>query len=200
MSSKSIWGLLAVILIFTLILTACGDDSEESKDDSAPTATTTPTPTPTDTPAPTARPTQASSPTPAPTSGPSATPQETADLPAIELLSGAPETCAITEGYSVLVGYEARYYETTTEDSVAIRLLSSEGEVLLEAETVGENKDGEEGWGWYPDVYAVPENSALTIELTVHDGPTTDAPVSSISSVTYNCTTGEILSTSFQRN
>ncbi len=128
------------------------------------------------------------------------TPMSTADLPAIELLEGSANTCRIINGFSDLVGYRAIFYETTTETPTEIRLLDAEGNVLIHQTQQGENKDGAQGWGWYPPVYDVPDNSALTLELTVHLGVAEDAPATSVTTLTYNCTSGETIDTSFVRN
>lgn len=192
---------LLSLLILAMFLTACGGDDEDAKKPD-PTATLTPTLEPTATSTPTPEPTESPAPTPTEDTTPSitSTPMNTADLPAIELLSGYPETCVITEGYSELVGYAAAFYETTTENPVNVRLLDAEDNELIEARQQGENKDGEEGWGWYPDIYEVPEDSELTVELTVYLSEDEDAPATSLTTLTYNCTTGETISTSFTRN
>ncbi len=151
-------------------------------------ATPTPDPTATSTQAPTQ---EATSPT--------STPMQTENLPALELLSGYAETCSITESYSVVLGFNAMHYEITSTNHVKLRLLAEDGSVIMEDESSTENKDGEEGWGFYPVAYDVPDNTALTIEVTVFDGADDDAQQTSFSSLTYDCTTGETITSAFER-
>lgn len=153
------------------------------------TATPTPDPTATSTPAPTQEATTA----------PTSTPMPTENLPALELLAGDAETCSITESYSVVLGFNAMHYELTTDNHMAIRLLAEDGSIIMEDESSTENKDGEEGWGFYPVAYDVPDNTALTIEVTVFESADDDAQQTSFSSLTYNCTTGETITSAFER-
>lgn len=133
------------------------------------------------------------------TNEPTATAMPTENLPAIELLAASPDTCAVTEAYSIVLGFDAMYYETTTNNRVTYRLIDAEDNVLVEDNTVGENKDGQEGWGFYPNAYAVPENSTLTVEISVYESEAADAARTSFSSLSYNCTTGETIVSSFER-
>ena len=172
-----------ICVLLMLLFAACTSPTPE------PTATLQPTAT--DTPAPD---------TPEPTTAPTFTPMPVADLPALELLSGSPDTCINAEDYGAVLAFEARYYETTTENRVAYRLTDAEGNVLTEADGDGENKDGEEGWGFYPLAYTVPDNSQLTMEVTVYATADEDAPATSHSILVYNCTTGATIDATFTRN
>jgi hypothetical protein len=134
------------------------------------------------------------------TTSPSSTPMATENLPALELLSGDADTCAVAEDYSVVLGFNAMYYELTTANRLAIRLLDADGNILVESTATGENKDSEEGWGFYPLAYELPDNSSLTIELTVYESNEDDAAQTSFTSLTWNCTTGETIDSSFERN
>ncbi len=184
------FAIVICLVIFMIIFSACSND-DKSKDNES---TSTPTSAPETTSLPNPTPTQDSEPSI------TDTPMDTANLPAIELLSGSPDTCQVTEGYSELVGYEANFYETTTENLVVARLLDGNGNVLVDESSQGENKDGAEGWGWYPPIYSVPEDTALTVELTVYLSEQDNVSATSLATLTYNCTTGETLDTTFTRN
>jgi hypothetical protein len=174
---------MLALLSLTVLFAACTSTT------SNPTATLEPSATHTSAPA-----------TPEPTTAPTSTPMPVADLPALELLSGNPDTCTNAEDYGAVLAFEARYYETTTENRVAYRLIDAEGNVLTDSNGAGENKDGEEGWGFYPLAYTVPDNSALTVEVTVYATADEAAPATSRSTLIYNCTTGETIDTTFTRN
>jgi hypothetical protein len=167
----------AILLLILLALVACSSATPE------PTATATPVPA-----------------TPAPLILPTFTPMPVADLPALELLAGTPATCVNAEDYATVLSFQVRYYETTTANRVAYRMTDEAGNVIVEAASSGENKTGEEGWGFYPLAYEVPENSLLTIEVTVYATDAEDAPVTSRSILIYNCTTGATIETTFTRN
>jgi hypothetical protein len=130
---------------------------------------------------------------------PTVTPMTVEDLPALELLSAAADSCANAEDYGALMAFDVRYYELTSANRVVYRLLDAEGTVLSEGDSSGENKDGEEGWGFYPLAYEVPANSILTIEIEVYESTEADALLTSTSSLSFNCTTGEVAETSFER-
>jgi hypothetical protein len=164
-------------------------------------ACSSPTPEPTATPVPaTAQPTIAPSSTPEPTTAPTFTPMPVEDLAGLELLSGSPDTCINAEDYGAVLAFQAHSYETTTENRITYRLLDADGNVLSEETASGENKDGEEGWGFYPLAYEVPENSLLTVEVTVYASDEEDAAATSHSVLVYNCTTGETVEATFTRN
>lgn len=165
-----------IIIIFGLFLTACG---------------ATPTASPSN--APTALPTNTAFPTFAPTP----TPSLTDGLPTLELLSGTADTCVNTEAYTNVLSFETFQDEVTTANYIEFRLLDAEGNVLTEDGVPGENKQGEENWGFYPDAYEVDADSALVLEVRVYESDDEDALLTSTSSLVYNCTTGETISTTF---
>lgn len=170
----------SLLMIMAFVLTSCAG---------------APTEEPTNTPEPTIAPSE----TPEPTTEPTFTPMPVENPPAIELLAGSPETCVNAEDYAAVMGFDAIFYETTTENPVAIRMLDSNGNILSEDVSDGENKDGEESWAFYPLAYDLPENSLITVELTVRLSEDEDALVTSTASLTYNCTTGETEEASFER-
>ena len=158
--------LIALLIILAVTIIACDNASP------TPTATTEATTAPTA--------------TTEPTSAPTATPITTQNLPALELLSAAPETCTLAESYSAVLGFNAMYYEMTTDNRLHIRLLADDGSLIMEDDTSSENKDGEEGWGFYPLAYDLPENAHLRVEVTVFESDDEDAIQSSFSSLTYD--------------
>jgi hypothetical protein len=131
---------------------------------------------------------------------PTFTPMPVEDLPAIELLSGNPDTCVNAEDYGSVLGFEARYYETTSVNRVAYRMTDADGNILSESASQGENKDGEEGWGIYPLAYNLPADSLITVEVMVSENAANNAPATSRSVLIYNCTTGETIEATFTRN
>jgi hypothetical protein len=180
------------LIILLLVLAACSPAPEQE-------STRPPLPATMELPA-TQEPTQ----TPAPTDTsapivPTATPMTVSDLPAIELLSAAADSCINEEDYGQVLGYNVHYYEVTTANRLHFRLEDAEGNVLTEADASGENKDGEEAWGFYPLAYEVPENSLLTFTLEVYENMEENAPLTSTSTIIYNCTTSEVTDSSFER-
>jgi hypothetical protein len=135
----------------------------------------------------------------APTTAPTLTPMAVEDLPALELLGGAADSCTNAEDYGALMAFDVRYYELTTANRLHFRLTDADGNVLTEGDTSGENKDGEEGWGFYPLAYEVPANTILTMEIETYESMEADATLTSRSSISFNCTTGEVDETSFER-
>jgi hypothetical protein len=133
------------------------------------------------------------------TSEPTLTPMAVVDLPAIKLLTGAAESCVNAEDYGKLLAFNVRYYEVTTANRLHFRLEDEAGTILSEDDASGENKDGEEGWGFYPLAYEVPENSILTFTLEVYESMEADAILTSTTSISFNCTTGETIEASFER-
>lgn len=181
-------------LILLLVLAACSPAPEAE-------STRPPLPATEDSPI-TAEPevpTSTLTPTEAPTSAPSPTPMPVEDLPAIELLSGAADSCINPEDYGQVLGFNVIYYEVTTANRLHFRFVDSEGNVLTEADASGENKDGEEGWGFYPLAYEVPANSLLSFTMEVYESTEENALLTSTSTITYNCTTGEVNESSFER-
>lgn len=167
-----------ITIILGLFLTACG----------AP-----PTASPAS--APTAFPTN----TAVPTFAPTLTPSLTDGLPSLELLSGTADTCINAEAYENVLSFETFQDEMTTTNHIELRLLDSEGNVLVEDDIPSENKQGEENWGFYPDAYEVDADSVLVLEVRVYESAEEDALLTSTSSLIYNCTTGETISTTFIR-
>jgi hypothetical protein len=180
-----------ICLLFILTFAACSSPAPE------PTSIPTITPVP-PTPESTATPT--SIPTLEPTTMPTFTPMPVEDSSGLELLAGNPDTCINTEDYGAVLAFQAHYYETTTENRITYRLTDADGNVLSEESAQSENKDGEEGWGFYPLAYELPENSLLTVEVMVYATDDEDAPITSRSVLVYNCTTGETVEASFERN
>jgi hypothetical protein len=176
-----------VYLLLMLLIAACSSPTPE------PTSTPVPaTPEPTIAPSSTA--------TIEPTTAPTFTPMPVEDLAGLELLSGNPDTCINAEDYGAVLAFQAHYYETTTDNRITYRLTDADGNVLSEEIASGENKDGEEGWGFYPLAYEVSENSLLTVEVTVYASEDEDAAATSRSLLVYNCTTGETVEATFTRN
>jgi hypothetical protein len=178
-----------VCLLLILTFAACSSPAPE------PTSTSTTVP-------PTSEPTATltSTPTLEPTTMPTFTPMTVENTSGLELLSGNPDTCINAEAYGAVLAFQAHYYETTTENRITYRLTDADGNVLSEDSAQSENKDGEEGWGFYPLAYDLPENSLLTVEVTVYATDAEDAPITSRSILVYNCTTGETVEASFERN
>ncbi len=175
--------LLIPIVCSLLLIAACG--SAESATEAPPTATESPTAT------------HSPEPTEAP---PTDTPLPVTVNPvaAIELVGGAEGTCVNEdETQSTVIGFPVIYYNTTTENLMTAELTTPDGEVIGSLDTNAENNDGEGGWGMYPLAYTVPDNTPLTIVITVYSGSTDDTPISSVTSLTYDCTTGEALDSSF---
>ncbi len=185
---------LSFILIMVIVLaTACGGDDDK---DGKESASTTPVP-----------------PTPTPlvldnvdvdeidegTTAPTFTPQVTTSAAGVELLGADPDTCVNEESYTEVMGFPAMYHELTTENSVSIEMSAPDIGVFVSQATDGENKDGEEGWGFYPIAYELPDNTAITVTLTTYAGPDDTSEATSVSVLTYDCTTGEIISSSYSQ-
>lgn len=172
---------IVIIAIFLAIfLTACAT-AETSSTGSEPTEFVIPTATA------------------VPTFAPTLTPSLTDDLPSLEILSGTADTCVNEEAYANVLSFVAMYDEMTTENHIELRLLDSEGNVLTEDSIPGENKDSEENWGFYPEAYEVDTDSVLVLEVQVYESDAEGALLTSRSSLIYNCTTGETISSTFVR-
>lgn len=128
------------------------------------------------------------------------TPMDVQGAPAIELLAGAADSCTNPEDYGQVLGFAARYENLTTEHRVQVRLMDAEGNELTVDRAPGENQDGEQAYGFYPLAYDVPAESLLTVEVMVFMSAAEDAAPVSTSIITYNCTTGEVISSSFERS
>ncbi|MGB7337586.1 MAG: hypothetical protein WBC91_01750 [Phototrophicaceae bacterium] len=138
-------------------------------------------------------------PTAFPTFAPTPTPQLTDGLPSIELLSGSADACSNDESYTNLLGFTAIQDEMTTENHIEFRLLDSQGNVLADDDTPGENNDGEVDWGFYPPAYDVEAETALVLELQVYESDAEGALLTSSASLIFNCTTGETISSTIFR-
>jgi hypothetical protein len=188
--------LIVVLLCMVVVLVACGGNDDSDGDDGREPQARTPGtvddgPTPTITPRPDgALPLGGVTSIPE-TTEPSLTPMETSGLPGIELVGGFAETCDITESYSELLGFDVIYYDLTTVNYVETTLRDGENEVLSFNTAPGENRDGEGGWGIYPEAYSVPDNTTIRVDIEVYLDETGD--ITSESTLYYNCTTGEMI-------
>ncbi len=173
---------ILIVIIFTLFLAACGGTSpDSSSQNDEPTEFVIPTATA------------------LPTFAPTLTPQLTDGLPSIELLGGSGNTCVNENAFTDVLGFAANQDEMTTANYVTYRLLDSEGNLISEGDTAGENNDGEINWGFYPDAYEVDADSALVVEVQVYESDAEGALLTSSSSLIYNCTTGETISSTIFR-
>jgi hypothetical protein len=171
-------GLFDVCLLLTLVglLAGCGQ--------AAPTMTPILIPSPSPTP----------SRTPSPTRAP-AIPEA-----GIELISGLPDGCVNTDPtQSTVFGFQVVYHTVTTGNYGTGTLVAPDGDVLATIHSETENRDGEGQWGLYPSAFEYPANTALTMTLTTYSGNDASTPISSVSALAYNCTTGEAISQSFTR-
>lgn len=175
--------LLVPLVCILLLIAACS--SAETATEAPPAETGTPTAT--HSPEPNEEP---------PTDTP--IPVTVNPVAAIELVGGAEETCVNEDDtQSTVIGFTVIYYNTTTENLMTAELTTPDGEVIGSLDTNAENNDGDGGWGMYPLAYNVPDNTPLTIVITVYSGGTDETPISSVTSLTYDCTTGEVLNSSF---
>lgn len=123
------------------------------------------------------------------TSGPS---------PEIEILAGPANSCAMADTtQSTVIDFEVVYRNMGNDSYMVGVLTAAEVGEIGGVETPGEGRDGEEGWGIYPQAYNLAQNTPITLEITVFNGPDETAPVSSRSSIVYDCSTGETISASF---
>jgi hypothetical protein len=170
---------LLMILILATVLMACGGEEE-----SRPTASNTPAPS--DTPSPTQI---------VPTDIP---PTLISDNPAIELVSAPADSCVNEdETQSTVISFEVIYDRVGTNNYMGIRLEA--GDYVYESGSPGEGREGAGGLGFYPTAYDFPPNTPVTLTVTAYLGEDTNSPVSSISSLTYDCTTGETIDKTFER-
>lgn len=183
---------LGFILILVMVLaTACGSDDDKDEKDS-PSATPVP-------------------PTPTPlvldnvddidegTTAPTFTPQVTTSAAGVELVSADPETCVNEESYVEVMGFPVTYHQLTTENSVSIEMSAPDVGIFVSQSTTGENRDGEGGWGFYPIAYELPDNTPITVTLTTFAGSDDTSEATSVSVLTYDCTTGETISSSYSQ-
>ncbi len=193
--------LILVLLCLVMIIAACGSDDNNDDDDEREPQARTPGeiesgPTPTLTPRPDgAVPLGGVTSVPR-TVEPSLTPMETTGLPGIELVGGFPDTCEITESYAELLGFDVIYYDLTTVNYVETILRDPDNNILTFNTAPGENRDGEGGWGIYPEAYSVPDNTEIRVDVEVYLEEGGD--ITSESKLYYNCTTGETIETEYR--
>lgn len=143
--------------------------------------------------------------TPTQTASPSLPSPEPTRVPAIpdagiELISAMPDGCVNTDPtQSTVFGFNVIYHTITTGNYQTGALVAPEGAVLVTINSETENRDGEGRWGYYPVAFDYPANTALTMTLTTYSGSDATTPISSISTLTYNCTTGEAISQTYTR-
>lgn len=202
--------ILILPIVLLLVLVACGGDEEATESPtSIPQPISTlpralPTFRGTDSDRPTLTPTRRASSTPAPTIDPSMTfaPSDLteSDNPAIELITAPIDTCVNEdETQSTVLGFGVIYYRVATSNYVSGILQAVDGDYTFEFGVAGEGRDGAEGFGFYPTAYDLAPNTNLRLTLTVYKGDSTESEISSTSSLTYNCTTGEIIDKTFER-
>ncbi|MEO8391594.1 MAG: hypothetical protein ABI700_01250 [Chloroflexota bacterium] len=196
------------MLAIVLFLAGCGQAAPTVTPTLTPPPSSTPslTPPPTSTPNPSLTPSLTSSLTPTPTPNPSLTPSLTPTrAPAIpeagiELISGMPDGCVNTDqNQSTVFGFNVVYHTVTTGNYQTGMLVAPDGAVLATVNSETENRDGEGRWGFYPSAFDYPANTSLTMTLTTYSGIDATTPISSISTLTYNCTTGEAINQTYTR-
>jgi hypothetical protein len=179
-----------LLLAIVLLLASCG----QSAPTVTPTLTLSPSPTPSLTPTATSTPNPPLTPSPEPTRAP-AIPEA-----GIELISGMPDGCVNTDQtQSTVFGFNVIYHTVTTGNYQTGTLVAPDGEVLGTVNSETENRDEEGRWGFYPSAFSYPANTSLTMTLTTYSGIDATTPISSISTLTYNCTTGEAMSQTYTR-
>jgi hypothetical protein len=175
-----------LLLTIVVLLTGCGQ--------------AVPTVTPTLTPLPSPTPSQTSTPNPSLTPSPQSTRAPAIPEAGIELISGLPDGCVNTDqNQSTVFGFIVIYHTVTTGNYQTGTLVAPDGVVLASVNSETENRDGEGQWGFYPSAFDYPANTLLTMTLTTYSGIDATTPVSSISTLTYNCTTGEAISQTYTR-
>jgi hypothetical protein len=111
-----------------------------------------------------------------------------------------PEGCVNTDqSQSTVFGFNVIYHTVTTGNYQTGTLVAPDGAVLANIDSETENRDGEGRWGFYPSAFDYPANTALTMTLTTYSGTDATTPISSRSTLTYNCTTGEAISQTYTR-
>ena len=176
---------IVVLLGLMLITAACGGDDNNSENNGREPQARTPS--------------EVNNATITPgrvtTSEPSPTPVETTNLPGIELVNGFPDTCEVTESYADLLGFDVIYHDLTTANFVETTLKYPDENILSFNTAPGENRDGAEGWGIYPEAYSVPDSTEIRVDIKVYleEG----GRLTSESTLYYNCTTGETVRTEY---
>jgi hypothetical protein len=111
-----------------------------------------------------------------------------------------PDGCVNTDqNQSTVFGFNVFYHTVTTGNYQTGVLVAPDGVVLANVNSETENRDGEGAWGFYPAAFDYPANTTFTMTLTTYSGIDASTPISSISTLTYNCTTGEAISQSYTR-
>jgi hypothetical protein len=171
-----------LLLAIVVLLAGCGQA----------VATLTPLPSPTS--SQTATPNPSLTPSPEPTRVP-AIPEA-----GIELISGMPDGCVNTDqNQSTVFGFNVVYHTVTTGNYQTGTLVAPDGAVLANVNSETENRQGEGLWGFYPSAFDYPANTLLTMTLTTYSGSDATTPISSISTLLYNCTTGAAISQTYTR-
>ncbi len=118
--------------------------------------------------------------------------------PAIEIVAGGANTCSMADTtQSTVMDFGVMYHNMGTDAYMVGVMSAPDVGVIGEVGTAGEGRDDEGDWGIYPESYKLPPNTTITLEITVYAGPDESAPVSSTSSLAYNCTTGETINATF---
>lgn len=189
--------LIVVLLCLVMVMAACsGDDNNDDDDGREPQARTpSEVNTATVTPGPLVTVTSRSVTNVPETTEPSLTPVDRTGLPGIELVSGFPDTCEVTESYAELLGFDVIYYDLTTANFVETTLRDPDNNILSFNTAPGENRDGAEGWGIYPEAYSVPDDTEIRVDIVVYLEEGGD--MTSESTLYYNCTTGKTIRTEY---
>lgn len=120
-------------------------------------------------------------------------------VPSIEILAGYPDTCLMADTeQSTVMGFDVIYSHIGTDVYMVGAMTAPYIGEIGSVGTPGEGRDGEASWGIYPEQYDLAPNTHITLIITVHAGPDENATITSTSSLTYNCTTGETSGTSFK--
>lgn len=179
---------VCLLLAIVFLLAGCGQAAL------TPTITSSPSPTPSLTPTQTPTPNPSLTPSPEPTRAP-AIPEA-----GIELISGMPDGCVNTDqNQSTVFGFNVVYHTVSTGNYQTGTLIAPDGTVLASVNSETENRDGEGQWGFYPFAFEYPANTSLTMTLVTYLGTDATTPVSSISTLIYNCTTGAAISQTYTR-
>lgn len=109
-----------------------------------------------------------------------------------------PDGCVNTDQtQSTVFGFRVIYHTVTTGNYQVGALVAPDGEVLGTVNSETENRDEEGSWGFYPTAFDYPANTSFTMTLTTYSGEDATTSVSSISTLTYNCTTGAAISQTY---
>jgi hypothetical protein len=134
------------------------------------------------------------------TQEPTFTPEIQTSATGVELLNGSPDSCVNEDAtQSTVLGFDALYHEFTTANSTVIEMSAPEVGTFASASGSGENKDGEEGWGFYPEAYTLEDNTPITVTLTTYAGADDTSNPLSLTVLEYDCTTGETIRKSYSQ-